>query len=268
MTLEHLQKRGWIRFAHDPKLAAWVAAAKPLADRISRNPVLQAEWLRCGGTWFAGVNALPNNASGGVPGQGVPPLSGKVFEFIRDTMGLSNFDWDRAQISICYPDYPRPSSEESEAAFRFRRDRDAAHVDGLRRTDPGRRRSPSETHAFILGIPMNAVPEGAAPMVVYEGSHEIMRAALQARLVDIPPEAWVEEDVTEAYVAARREVFETCKRRTLLAQPGEAYLVHRLALHGVAAWTAKDTDVTHRMVGYFRPDPRPGDSPVWWLDDP
>lgn len=266
--LEHFQKHGWLRFPHDPELAAWVEAAKPLAEALAIDPVLQADWLRCGGTWFAGVNAFPNDGRGAVPGQKIPKLSGKVFDFIRDSLKLADFEWDPAQVSVCYPGYPMPSSGESDAVFRFRRDRDAAHVDGLRRTDPGRRRSPSEAHAFILGIPMNEVPDGAAPMVVYEGSHEIMRRALQARLMQVPPEAWGDEDVTEAYVAARREAFESCKRTVVTAQPGEAYLVHRLALHGVAPWTTPDAAVTNRMIAYFRPDPRPGKSAIWWLEDP
>jgi hypothetical protein len=138
----------------------------------------------------------------------------------------------------------------------------------LRRTDPGRRRSPAETHAFILGIPLNAVPEGAAPLVVYESSHEIMRGALKARLAGIPPESWTSEDVTEAYVVARRAIFGQCNRVTITAQPGEAYLVHRLALHGVAPWTCQNPSADARMIAYFRPDPQPGGSPRWWLEAP
>ena len=268
MDLQHLRQRGWLRFSHDPALKSWVEAAKPVADRISKEPDLLAQWLRCDGTWFAGVNAMPNDRNAALPEQGVPELSGKAIDFIRDALGWSPFEWDRAQISICYPGYPRQSDDESDAVFRFRRDRDAAHVDGLRRSDPGRRRSLAETHAFILGIPLNPADEGAAPLVVYEGSHEIIRRAFKARLAHVPPERWIDEDVTDAYVAARREVFETCNRITITAQPGEAYLVHRLALHGVSPWTASEDVPDGRMIAYFRPDPKPGDSPAWWLNAP
>lgn len=74
----------------------------------------------------------------------------------------------------------------------------------------------------------------AAPFTVYEGSHELMRAALRDRLAGIPPERWAEEDITEAYAAARREAFAACPRMLVHARPGEAYIAHRLLLHGVA----------------------------------
>ena len=266
--LQDFLTQGWVKFPYDAELFEWVNSARSVADAVANDPDLLAQWLRCGGTWFAGVNAFPNNSTGAVPDQGVPALSGEVIRFIAERLCLTDMSWDRAQISVCYPGYPQPWDGESDAAFRFRRDRDAAHVDGLRRTDPGRRRSLSETHAFILGIPLNAVPDGAAPMAVYEGSHQIIRQAFKAQLGAIAPEDWHAEDVTDAYVAARRQIFETCNRVAITAQPGEAYLVHRLALHGVAPWTVDAPDVTHRSIAYFRPDPKPEATPSWWLEDP
>jgi hypothetical protein len=39
------------------------------------------------------------------------------------------------------------------------------------------------------------------------------------------------------------------------AQPGEAVLVHRLALHGVAPWQKGATAPPEgRMIAYFRPE--------------
>lgn len=268
MNLQHFLRRGWIAFPYDQAIADWVAAARPVADRVEADPELRANWLRCGGTWFAGVNAFPNDATGAVPADGVPPFRGKVVEFIEDTLEYRDFDWDAAQISICYPGYPKPWEGESDAAFRFRRDRDAAHVDGLKRSDPGRRRHPSETHAFILGVPLTEVAPAAAPLVVWEGSHEIMRAAFAKRLAEIDPLTWSGEDVTDTYVAARREVFETCNRVAVHAEPGACYMVHRLALHGVAGWDASAAGSAKRSIAYFRPDPRPGASPAWWLERP
>ncbi|MEM7213281.1 MAG: hypothetical protein AAF479_15580 [Pseudomonadota bacterium] len=268
MNLAQFLERGWVTFPHDPALQDWVDAARPVAERLEHDPVLQSQWLRCGDTWFAGVNVFPNDASGAAPADGVPALQGSVFEFIEETLAFSGFDWDPAQISVCYPGYPRPWHGESEAAFRFRRDRDAAHVDGLRRTDPGRRRSPAETHAFILGIPLNPAPRDAAPLVVWERSHELMRGAFRARLSGIPAEDWSAEDVTDTYTAARRKAFESCTRRTVAVQPGECYLVHRLALHGVAPWSAGADAPAKRAIAYFRPDPFPGASPGWWLERP
>jgi hypothetical protein len=163
--------------------------------------------------------------------------------------------------------YPQPWEGETEAAFRYRRDRDAAHVDGLRRVMPGRRRLLGETHGFILGIPLTETRPDAAPFVVYEGSHELMRRALAARLKGIPAERWAEEDVTEVYTEARREAFETCPRVPVAARPGQAYVAHRLVLHGVAPW-GDSPETVPRVIAYFRPDPFPGQLPGWWLERP
>jgi hypothetical protein len=76
-------QRGWCAFDHDPVLAAWVEAVRPVAEATLHDPDLRARWLRCGGTWFAGVNALGNNASGAVPGRDVPPLAGAAVDFIH-----------------------------------------------------------------------------------------------------------------------------------------------------------------------------------------
>lgn len=268
MNLQHFLRRGWVKFAYDPVLFDWVEAARPVADRIETDPEVRAEWLRCGGTWFAGVNVFPNDAAGAVPAEGVSPIRGRAVKFIEDALELRNFDWDAAQISVCYPGYPQPWDGESDSAFRYRRDRDAAHVDGLRRSDPGRRRHPSETHGFILGIPLNAAEPEASPLVVWEGSHEIIRAAFVERLADIDPARWREEDVTETYVAARRRVFDSCTRVAIHARLGECYLVHRLALHGVAKWKANRRGSAKRSIAYFRPGPHPGASPDWWLEQP
>jgi hypothetical protein len=226
---------------------------------------LRARWLRCGGTWFVGVNVFPNDANGAVPAAGVPRLAGAPFDFVAEHLELPAVPWDAGQVSVCFPGYPRPSAGESAAAFRFRRDRDAAHVDGLRRFD-GRRRRLGEAHGFILGLPLTDAPRDAAPLVVWEGSHEVMRRALRTRLAHVPAERWPAEDLTEAYVAARRECFETCRRVPIAARPGETYLIHRLALHGVAPWTGDA--VGRRAVLYFRPDPFPGAARDWWIERP
>jgi len=40
----------------------------------------------------------------------------------------------------------------------------------------------------------------------------------------------------------------------LPAAPGQAYLLHRLALHGVAPWAdGAEASADGRMVAYFRP---------------
>jgi hypothetical protein len=124
-----------------------------------------------------------------------------------------------------------------------------------------------ETHLFILGLPLTPAAEGASPMVVWEGSHEVMRAALAGALAGVAPQDRATADVTDAYGAARRRCFETLRRVEIPAQPGEAYLVHRLALHGVAPWRAP-AGAGPRSIAYFRPPPPPALGPDWALRAP
>lgn len=259
--------RGWAVIPPDAAMAAWAAPAAAAARRLMAAP--GAEY-RCDGTWFPGVNILPNEASGAAPAEGVPPLSGGAVDWIAAHLGFSGVAWDRAQISICLPGYPRHGSEETDAAHRFRRTRDAAHVDGLLREPPSRNRRLGETHGFILGLPLFGVADpGASSMVVWEGSHEIMRAAFRRAYAGIAPQDWAAVDVTEIYQEARRRCFETCRRTPVTAPVGGAYVAHRLALHGVAPWTAgAGAGAGARAIAYFRPDPFPGQDPSWWLDRP
>jgi len=209
--------RGWVRFPVDEALRAWLDGAEPVARATLTDPA-HAEWHRCGGTWFAGVNALPNDAQGALPGGG--PLAGQAVEAALDHAGAP-VRWDQAQVSVCYPGYPKPRDGESEASFRFRKNRDAAHVDGLLPVGPQRRRFLREHHQFILGIPIGPADDQASPLVVWEGSHDIMRRAFATFFGDAPPEAWGDLDITDAYHAARRKVFEECRRVVVTAGWGK-----------------------------------------------
>jgi hypothetical protein len=94
----------------------------------------------------------------------------------------------------------------------------------------------------------------------------VIRDAFVIRLAGLPPERWGEQDITEAYHAAREQVFADCKRIEIHARPGEAFLAHRLVLHGMAPW--RDDAVAGadgRMICYFRPDPF---GPYEWLNNP
>ncbi|WP_299303161.1 hypothetical protein [uncultured Litoreibacter sp.] len=246
-----LATKGWCRFDHDPLLSQWVHAVHPIAAALTRDPRNIEDWLRCGGTWFAGVNVLPNDARGGV-GDG-PQLCGRAVDVVTAQHGAQN--WDRAQVSVIYPRYPLPMEGESAAAFAFRRDRDAAHVDGLLPIGPDRRRHLHEPHGFVLGIPLTETSKGASSMVVWEGRHKIMQAAFCKVLADVAPREWGQVDLTDIYQAARRQCFADCPRVVIHAQPGEAYLIHRLALHGVAQWVdGADAPPEGRMIAYFRPE--------------
>jgi hypothetical protein len=238
---------GWIRFAAERALADWVSAARPLAEAALRDPAQRAQGLVCEGTWFVGVDALPNDPEGIVSGV---PLAGAARDFADDLFG--RLPLHRAQVSVIWPGYPRPRAGETAAAFRYRQNRDAAHVDGLLAVGPDRRRMLKEPHAWILGLPLNPVGPGAAPLVVWPGSHRIMARAFAQVFEGQPPDSWADIDVTDIYQAARRQVFETCDRVEVSAQPGEAYLLHRMMLHGVAPWTGP-ADPAGRMIAYFRP---------------
>jgi hypothetical protein len=103
-----------------------------------------------------------------------------------------------------------------------------------------------------LGLPLNL--SDASPLVVWEGSHLILQAALREALAPHKPETWGDVDVTQAYTAARRRIFDTCPRIPLQVRPGEATLLHRLTLHGVAPWEAGATAPPEgRIIAYFRP---------------
>lgn len=247
-----LADKGWTLFPVDPALARWAATARAAAlDRIANDTAHRDAWLDCEGTWFVGVDTLPNDPSGAVPGG--PPLAGAAFDAVTDSYGT--LPLHAGQVSITYPGYPRPRKGESAAALRYRRNRDAAHVDGLHAQGPDRRRHLLERHAYILGLPLSRADAGASPLVVWEGSHHILRRAFAEALAGTAPADWHKVDLTEPYQSARREVFESCARVPLLANPGMATLVHRLALHGVAPWDeGAEAEEVGRMIAYFRPE--------------
>ncbi len=263
MNHESFYQKGWTRFECDPALIEWVGHALPSA-REAVKAEENARWLSCGDTWFVGVNALPNDTSGAVGDSG--PMRGVASRFAQESVAPSGIEWDCGQVSVCYPSYPQPSGSESAAAFRYRCNRDAAHVDGLLPEGVDRRRHLREYHAFILGIPMVEFSANASPFVVWEGSHEITRAVMSERFGDLPPDQWGDEDVTEVYHQLRRTVFEACERVEITARPGEAFIAHRLIVHGVAPWAeAATAGEDGRMICYFRPTMG---APAEWLTAP
>jgi hypothetical protein len=102
---------------------------------------------------------------------------------------------------------------------------------------------------------------------VWEGSQALIRAAFRAALAGVAPPDWREADITDAYHAARRRCFAELPRRALPLRRGEAVLVHRLALHGVAPWAAAP-DAAPRAIAYFRPEPPSSAPPSFPLDAP
>src|SRR6476659_3926675 len=115
--LDTFLRQGFLHFPADAASLAWARHARPFAAAAARDTA-HAHWLRCGGTWFVGVDALDNDARGAVGGG--PPLAGAAADFIHDELQIG-LPLHRAQVSVCYPGYPQPSPEESEAALAFRR---------------------------------------------------------------------------------------------------------------------------------------------------
>ncbi|MEO0667122.1 MAG: hypothetical protein AAFZ99_04345 [Pseudomonadota bacterium] len=233
-----LSDDGFAVFAPTEAGRRWAEAARRAAVRISAQPGVRVQNLRHGQTWFVGVDALPNAADGAVGGV---PLDGAWRSDVPDV------PLHRAQLSIIYPGYPGRDVDESEPNHRYRRVRCAAHVDGLLPVGPGRRRYAQEWHAYILGMPLNASRQ--APTVVWPGSHRVMQAALRDAIGDRDPR---DVDVTEAYHAARNDVFQRCDPVPLHAEVGGAFLLHRFALHGTAPW--EGPVAAGRMVAFFRPE--------------
>jgi hypothetical protein len=230
---------GWQRLGPDPAIRTWADAAHSAALTVLAT--VTEDW-RCGGTWFVGVDALPTATDGSINGTAFP----------WDALPLSPEPLHPAQLSVIRPGYPQPSAEETPAAFAFRRDRDAAHLDGLLPIGPQKARMVKEPHAWILGLPLT--DSSAAPLTVWEGSHHILRAAFREALAPHPPESWDDIDLSGPYQAARREVFATCRRVPLPVKRGEATLLHRLTLHGVAPWQDGDSAPPEgRMIAYLRP---------------
>lgn len=243
---------GWARIPYSTDLADWAAQALPQAIKAANDTRLHDQWLRLGGTWFVGVDALGNDMKGAVNGS--DPLAGSVLEAAQYAMGQPAFDWGQGQVSVCYRGYPKPGKEEPENAFRYRLKRASAHLDGLKPVGPDRKRKMEEYHGFIMGLPLNETPADAAPFVIWEGSHVIFRDMLSEAFKGAAPDDWPDIDLTDIYQATRARIFETCPRVEIHAKPGEAYIAHRFALHGMACWPDDlNGPVEGRIIAYFRP---------------
>lgn len=234
-------KTGFTVFAYDPAVARWADAALRIGRKVAADPDIRRTNLRHGETWFVGVDALPSAPDGSISDV---PLDGSWRNHVT-----APERWHPAQLSIVYPGYPLQDEGESAANHSYRIRRYGAHVDGLLPEGPARRRYLKEPHAFILGLPLNL--SNAAPLMVWPGSQKIMAAAFEVlRTVDDP----MNHDITDIYQTARRKVFGQIEPQAIVAEPGQAVLLHRHLLHGVAPWNeAAMAPQEGRMIAYFRP---------------
>ncbi|MFW5641819.1 MAG: hypothetical protein ACOCY0_03530 [Roseicyclus sp.] len=243
--------RGFETFPPEPAVEDWLREAGPAALAAAAEPGLRRRWLRHGETWFVGVGVLGNDAEGRVAGG--TPLAGAARAAAEAVTG--RLALHPAQVSVTYPGYPGRDPDESEAAHRYRRTRDAAHLDGLLPVGAEKRRFLKEVHGYILGIAVTGADPGAAPLVVREGSHRLIRAAFAEALAGADPARWSDIDLTEVYQAARREVFARCPRVELPLRPGQSVLLHRHAIHGVAPWAeGAGAAPEGRAIVYLRPE--------------
>lgn len=246
---------GFVVFNPDRAVADWAKTAiinikndiQPIDDK--------SKSVRHGGTWFPGIDALGNAQDGSIDGI---HLKGAWRALVPD------LPLHPAQVSIIYRGYPRQDDDESDASHRYRITRFAAHVDGVLPVGPKRRRYAREYHAYILAIPLNLAP--VAPTIVWRGSHRIMQAAFTNVIGRENPKF---VDITDAYHAARRVVFDTCEPVPLSMKTGQSALIHRLALHGTAPWPDDTAGPKEgRMIAFFRPELSELDAAQAWLTAP
>ena len=258
-----LAEDGFVLYEHDPQIESWANAAIPLAEEALNDQEQRSKWLLCEGTWFVGVEALATGTSGQA---GEVPLAGKVISDLKNYLDIKK-PMHRAQLSVVYPGYPKPRAGESDPAFNYRKNRDAAHVDGLHAIGSERRRHLSELHAFLLGIPLADCSPDASPLVVWKGSHKLVQAWLIDTLSEIAPDDWSSVDLTESYQALRQQIFQSCERVKIHHKLGETVVMHRHALHGIAPWSKNAPQNSHgRMIAYFRPEVS-GDLTQWLHHD-
>jgi hypothetical protein len=229
---------GFVQFDRTDEVATWAATARAAAGDVLTNP--QPEMQRLGGTWYVGVAALPNDERGTLNGT---PLRGPW-----DGM-IPGLPLHPAQLSVVYRGFPGRDAGQSDAAHAYRVKRDGAHVDGL--LGDTKTRQLKEPHAYILGIALTDAQ--SCPLVVYPGSHDIMREAFMVAFAGMPPMMWPDMDIGEIYRDARAEVFECCERVELPMTAEQSVLLHRMMVHGIAPEGSKKVPAEGRMMAYFRP---------------
>ncbi len=260
--MDNYSGKGWASFPFDPNLYDWAIKVHTLVTKKINSTEGQRKKLRCGDTWFPGVNFLENDSFGNIDGALFPE---KLLKFIKHHEPNFGGIFDKGQISICYTGYPRRMNSESKSSFDFRRNRYAAHIDGILPVGKTRRRFIKEYHSFILGIPINQAGKEASPCVIWEGSHEIIKNELRKykRLRKISN--WGNEDITEFYNDLRKKIFSSCEVKEIWVPMGHAYIINRLSLHGIMPWNQKPKgDENSRMIAYFRPDLKNGQKR--WLE--
>jgi hypothetical protein len=95
---------GFVQFDRTDEVAAWAATARAAAGDVLTNP--QPEMQRLGGTWYVGVDALPNDERGTLNGT---PLRGPWDGMIPGLhCTLRNYLWSIAGFPVVMLGNPMP----------------------------------------------------------------------------------------------------------------------------------------------------------------
>ncbi len=259
----NLKKNGWIFLNTDHTHYEWIVEAKKQLETKFHQKLFDCKDLRCGSTWFVGTNFLDNSSNGNI---GTKLLSRKIFNNISKKFGNNIKYWDKGQVSICWPGYPRKDDKETIKSFNFRIKRFASHIDGIIPFGKKKRRFAKEFHAFILGFPLQNNCLESAPLVLWEGSHKIFRNFFKEIYEGITSDKISSIDITELYSECRKKVFKNCEVKKITPQFKQPYLLDRHVLHGIDAWPEKKNVKYNlknnmlsnnlsdgRIIIYFRP---------------
>ncbi len=259
------QRDGWYQFSADDQILGWLESIQTVVGQAIAAPQNQ-HWWRYQGTWFVGVNVLPNDGRGRV--NAGPTLTGAAANFLAKYLKADLGAFDKAQLSIVRAGYPQADKHETKAALAYRRDRDAAHIDGLLKDAVAAGRYAREYHHYLWAIALHDGSLCTSPLVVWRGSHRLIQDSFRRFFADKDIESISQYDVSECYAATRKQVFEQCERVALPLQRGQSVVAHRFLLHGTAPWSRsqrgiKQTDA--RGLCFFRPELK--DLHRWLHDD-
>ena len=259
----NLNKNGWSFLNTDHIHYEWIAEAKEQLETKFHQKLYDYNDLRCGSTWFVGANFLDNSSNGNI---GTKSMSKFFFSNISKKFGPNIKYWDKAQVSICWPGYPKKDAKETKKSYDFRIKRFASHIDGVIPFGSKKRRFAKEFHAFILGFPLHNNCLDCAPLVLWEGSHKIFRKFFKEIYEGISSNKISNIDITEFYNECRKKVFKNCEVKKITPQFKQPYLLDRHVLHGIDEWREKKnvkcSPKNHRLLNslsdgriivYFRP---------------
>ncbi len=164
-----------------------------------------------------GCRRTPQRRDGAVPGG--PPFLARPMEFIKNDLRFAP-PLHRAQVSVCYPGYPRTSPDETPAAFGFRLNRDASPCRRASGGRPGSPPLPERAAAYIWGFRSRKPVRMPRRWSLWQGSHRHMGKVFTEALANKAQAEWPGIDLTEAYQAARREVFASLPEGGLANEAG------------------------------------------------